>query len=153
MHFFIFIFFCRELSSKQLALISHFFKQSFFSPYDSFKLSQHASSAVSVCGSAAVLRCVSSLLTSTLQGQISGGCNSLTSNQNSSSKYSGLWGSNWDKCIQLGRFTPNNLRCSSEGGAKKIILPDFEYILSSKSEKNQVYCLQFLHLPLSFLEK
>lgn len=106
--------------------------------YDSFPFSQHASFAVSVCGSSAVLRCVSSLSTSTLQGQISG-CTRLTSNQSnssSSSKYSSPWGSNWDKCMQNGTFTPSLLRRSSEGGAQKQTLSGSVQCKSATWAKN-----------------
>lgn len=87
--------------------------------HDSIQLSRFAPPAITVCGSAAVLRCISVLHTTSLQGQ-SCGCTHPACHR---SRSGGLWGSNWDRSLQDGGLTSSHLRCSSEGGAEEQLPP------------------------------
>ena len=84
--------------------------------HDSAAFSRSAPSSVSVCGSAAVHRCISGLYTSSLQGE-SGGCTHPV-HQRCRDGCQGLRGSNWGDCLQNGGRPFSRVRRSSQGGAQ-----------------------------------
>lgn len=84
--------------------------------HDSASFCGSAPSSLSVCGSAAVHRCISGLYTSSLQGE-SGGC-AHPVHQRCGHGCQGLPGSNWSDFQRNGGCPFSHVRCSSQGGAQ-----------------------------------